>query len=818
MKLNIFLMGFILIVVSFIVTLNIFFSQNYRQEAAEQFNRQQLLIASTVASSVRAELVHVQDEFESFLRLLGERGIHREGLDSFVINAFAEVEDEGVYLAIFDPSDRPVFTAPGKVVQESAADLARRTRTSFSQELLYSYTVEKDRMISMSGPLWNGKTYLGAAVVWIDVDDLNRTFLEPIRSGHRGYAWIMDRSGTLIYHPTQPGMVGKNINSADASCMGCHSSFATEKSILETYGNGHSILAAPGGERKLVAFSRIPVAGSSWIIVVSIPYSEVTASIQKSMTLHSMLVISIFVMTALGAFMVVIINRRRVKAEERALHLEHQKSLETKILHAKDYLENILESAQTIIIVIDRNFQITKVNSAFETVFARTKEDVQGKDFFEVIPFSSQKSSEKVFAAIGACLEGTPGQIKDFPVYTGGKTVWFNFVCSPLEIGNSVEGVILSGIDVTEESILKEKIRDYAHELELIVRERTQELRSEKEKLDAIVESIDHGMCIFDASKSLVWSNLVMKNWLPENFDGDMSITDVFGVDISGDNLPEFPKNSSETGPRLLSRDFGRKSGYFQVSCTPLKTPEGESHALTVVQDVTESKMAEQRMMQTEKLASLARLSAGVAHEIGNPLTSISSYVQILKETDFDKFTNEAIETISKHINRIAVIVRQMSSFSKTGKEEIRPVDLKELLDSTMQLVRFDKRLKEIKVDTYIPDKPPLVKANADELQQVFINMVLNAGDAMPDGGNLTIRVKQDNDNVEISFTDNGSGIPEDCIDLIFDPFFTTKEKGTGLGLSVSYTIITEMGGTISASSHPGEGTTITVRLPVYGT
>jgi len=218
--------------------------------------------------------------------------------------------------------------------------------------------------------------------------------------------------------------------------------------------------------------------------------------------------------------------------------------------------------------------------------------------------------------------------------------------------------------------------------------------------------------------------------------------------------------------------------------------------------------------MHSEKLSALARISAGVAHEIGNPLTSISSYIQILREMDFDEFTKESLETIAKHINRITDIVRQMSGFSKTAIADMKSHNLHELVSLTLDLVKYDKRMKDIKVNVSVPDSLPLVSGDETQLIQVFMNIILNAADAMPGSGMLDIFAAQTNGLVDIFFSDSGPGIPQENLKRIFDPFFTTKEKGTGLGLAVSYSIIKSFQGDITAENRPEGGTIFKVRLP----
>jgi signal transduction histidine kinase len=266
----------------------------------------------------------------------------------------------------------------------------------------------------------------------------------------------------------------------------------------------------------------------------------------------------------------------------------------------------------------------------------------------------------------------------------------------------------------------------------------------------------------------------------------------------------------------VFYHDFGNRKGYFQITSTTFTAPDGSRQVLVLIQDITEIKRIEERLMHSEKLSALARISAGVAHEIGNPLTSISSYVQILREMEHDEFTRESLDTIAKHINRIADIVRQMSSFSRTRASDLKHHDVHELVAMTLDLVKYDKRMKDIKTEIKIPAGLPQVVVDETQLIQVLMNIILNAADAMSSGGALDITACGLDKEVEISIADSGTGIPIDHLEKIFDPFFTTKEKGTGLGLAVSYNIIRSYQGDILVENRPEGGTIFKVRLPYY--
>jgi len=188
-----------------------------------------------------------------------------------------------------------------------------------------------------------------------------------------------------------------------------------------------------------------------------------------------------------------------------------------------------------------------------------------------------------------------------------------------------------------------------------------------------------------------------------------------------------------------------------------------------------------------------------------------------------DDFTKSSLDIINNHIQRITDIVRQMSTFSRPGEPNIKYLQVNDILQSSLDLMRLDKRMKNtIEISTNLDPALPKTMIDEGQLSQVFINIILNALDAMPEGGRLSVSTTQGRDEqgheaVFISFSDTGVGIPPENIAKIFDPFYTTKEagKGTGLGLAVSYNIVKRFKGDIKVESKVGAGTTFTVILPV---
>ncbi len=219
-------------------------------------------------------------------------------------------------------------------------------------------------------------------------------------------------------------------------------------------------------------------------------------------------------------------------------------------------------------------------------------------------------------------------------------------------------------------------------------------------------------------------------------------------------------------------------------------------------------------LIQAEKMASMGQLAAGLVHEIRNPLGSIKLAIQLM-EKELDGSWSEDIQAMSKEIQRIERLLSELLRLARPQPPSFTMVEINEVVERAVAITR--KKAESSKVDVVTSFSPflPKVKADPDLMQQVFLNIMLNAIDAMPDGGRLSITTRNSSRSVTIEFSDTGYGIPKDYIDRIFDPFFTTKGSrgGSGLGLSISYRIVQEHGGEISVRSEEGRGTTFTVRL-----
>ncbi len=223
--------------------------------------------------------------------------------------------------------------------------------------------------------------------------------------------------------------------------------------------------------------------------------------------------------------------------------------------------------------------------------------------------------------------------------------------------------------------------------------------------------------------------------------------------------------------------------------------------------------------MRSEKLASIGRLAAGIAHEINNPLTSVLTFSSLLLRKA-EEGQRERLEIIVKETTRCREIVRELLNFARQSEPRKEPCNINRIIENALSLTKNQLKVSEnyVTMVKELGDLPPL-QADPDQMLEVFINMIINAIDAMPKGGELRTRTRllENEKSIEIRVIDTGQGIPKENLEKVFDPFFTTKEagKGTGLGLAVIYGIIEAHNGSIDVESEVGKGTTFIIKLPV---
>lgn len=373
-----------------------------------------------------------------------------------------------------------------------------------------------------------------------------------------------------------------------------------------------------------------------------------------------------------------------------------------------------------------------------------------------------------------------------------------------------------------EKSRLYHEVQQMNEELEEMVAERTRELTESEARYRALFEKSAEAIFLVSREGKIInandrWVQLVgmepsagetVKLEAPEG-----------GVALA---LQEWTRRGAETETFIPELSLTRSDGtrrIIELRLNPIDLM-GENAILGVAHDITRRKELEEQLLRSEKLAAMGTLAASVAHEINNPLEGIKNCLNLLRNrVRPDAPETELLDLVGKGFTRIRDIVRQVLDFHRPSAIGVEPLDLGDILTGLFKLFQNDFNNRNIQVELNFAPRLPAVNGNKGQLEQVFTNIVLNAEDAMPEGGTLEVSTGVVGEGVTVSFTDSGHGIPEEDMKNIFQPFFTRKGagKGTGLGLWISHSVVEEHQGKLDVHSEPDRGTTVTLILPALG-
>jgi two-component system NtrC family sensor kinase len=387
-----------------------------------------------------------------------------------------------------------------------------------------------------------------------------------------------------------------------------------------------------------------------------------------------------------------------------------------------------------------------------------------------------------------------------------------NRVIAYIALGQTRKGDYLNSEDLD----LLEAMSDYVgialenSRLYKSLEQRASEYEDLKDFSENIIESINVGVVVEDVNGRIAGWNKALETMTGVSRDLTLGKPTVEVIRL------DFLHRLAEH-PYLYKQQWDGLTVNFSV--TSLLDKSGTTRGrLIIIDNITDRVRLEDQLVQSEKLTSIGLLAAGVAHEVNTPLAVISSYSQMLRKQISPADNGyKLLEKITAQTFRASEIVNSLLSFSRTNATEFALVDIHKVINETLSLLEHPLKTAQVKVHADLAAKVPTVTGNAGKLQQVFLNLFLNARDAMPEGGVLDIRTSTHEGRVEIVVADTGVGISRDHIKKIYDPFFTTKTagKGTGLGLSVSYGIVMEHGGSISVESNLGEGTSFRLDFPL---
>jgi len=360
--------------------------------------------------------------------------------------------------------------------------------------------------------------------------------------------------------------------------------------------------------------------------------------------------------------------------------------------------------------------------------------------------------------------------------------------------------------------------------LEEEVARKTDFLRKSEERYRLLIESADDLILTLNQSGNIISLNQATADFFkkkPEEIIGQrFDVIMQWPIDTLAACLIKLSVlKRSIVKEHLIN--LGGKKHWLNTKLMSLRLEGEVKEILCIAREVTQEKLLQEQLSNTEKMASLGTLAAGVAHEINNPLGIIIGFGELLLEnTPKDSQAYQDIKLILKHALHCKSIVQNLLNFARPTEDLSKAIDINEVIKEVINVVRHTLEINNIPIKTKLAKSLPLARGNKKQLQQVFLNLIINAMDAMPDGGELSITTRLNKHQaIEVLFQDTGCGIKEQNLGKIFDPFFTTKPegKGTGLGLFISYSIISKHNGRIRCESEENKGATFIIDLPPIG-
>jgi PAS domain S-box-containing protein len=497
---------------------------------------------------------------------------------------------------------------------------------------------------------------------------------------------------------------------------------------------------------------------------------------------------------------------------------------ESEIRKLSQFLEGIIDNANVWINVLDQNANVLIWNKAAEEISGYLREEVVGNDRIWEWLYPDEKYRREVVETADRIIKDGLGEENVTTQITrkDSQTRIISWNSKGLhDENNRTTGSVALARDVTEQVRMQKELERYSKHLEELVEERTRSLRESEERLNAIIQGSPEGIVVIDPNGHIAECNHAALQLYGSPTKDQLIGRDSLGLVVKRDReivTSAFTETKGLGTIRNLRCTLLRSDGQecpAEVSVSLVRDPAGSPLVyVAIVKDLTEENEVQERLRKAERMAVIGETAAMVGHDLRSPLQGISGAVYVLKQklgSTADAETIEMLGLIPSCIDYADKIVKELLDYSREIRLELTETNAKALINAAMQRVKIpgNVKIRNLAADT------PSILLDVTKTQRVFVNLIGNAVDAMPTGGELSMTSTEARGILEVKFADTGEGIPDDLMRNLWKPLKTTKSKGMGLGLAICKRIVETHGGSIEVESTPGKGTTFTIRLPI---
>ncbi len=830
-----------ILVISLILLLALTVNNAREKDTADLFSRQQLASAQSAASRMTEVLAQVERNIILF-SYFDPQGKFLASSDYQEMEILYGVWGKTIEAAVvFDRQERARHITP--LNGETGVDLAGHFRILKKQQRQYLSLARSEKPSGDTSlqseqwhliwgyPQWDANNeFAGAWMVSFSLSELVGTGEKQIRENQLGDMWLVNEEGRIVMHPYAP-FIGRNVNDLVFDHLG-------NAIVFHAQGgrnfNARVVRRDNKIQRSVISYYPFQIAGRTWFVLVKSPYSNVIAPVRTTFLYTTFSAFILMLALVLVGISFAFREGKRIRMQEERQRLKEREDWQEKLLREKKTIDGIIEGSPIPSFVINKDHKVILWNRACVELTGCSAEEMLGTDlhyksFYSVkrpmvvdlivdndIDGLNQfygtkrvKKSEKVLGAYEAY---------DHFENLGGRSRFMYFLAAPIydEDGNIIAAMETLQ-DVSREEELASRLREYAETLQNELAENI-ELRREIEGLYNYLQSIIKSLpeIIYELDKD------GMVTFVSPGTKGTRSeLRGKHFLELVAPENEEFLMSKWEDAKKGIYKPYeieatardGRKVNLL-ITTSPVV---GSDHYILVQRDITEFKNLEKKLYDSQKLAALGQLSAGIAHEVRNPLSSIKMSLQILeKRMKPDGNDLKRFKIAQKEVEHLEELVNNVLVFAKPMEPKIESVDINKVLEQALALSEKIIKDKQIDIKLEAREIPP-VNVDVAMVTDTFVNIIRNAVEALEAGGHIRIYARSIGSvppAVLVVVEDNGCGIEEADMPHLFNPFFTRKKYGTGLGLSQVLKIVEIHHGKLEIISEKDKGTKVCITLP----